>query len=150
MRLTDDMVTTALGLDPEQLVGKRIIACHEIVDSDRRESLLVCDDGTCVLLSCDPTCHDDQGSPLPPDKHGERWEVVLYDATDSEAGRVVRNQKLEPRMADPERLLRLVDSGRQATSEEIGPCVLVDHAIWSELRALAERLCYREADRVQG
>jgi hypothetical protein len=96
MKLTDDMTTGALGFGPEQLVGKRIVATHAIDDSDREESLLVCEDGTCVLLSCDPVRHDDAGVPLPPDQSSKRWEVVLYDATSTKAGVAALGERREP------------------------------------------------------
>jgi hypothetical protein len=90
MKITDAMTTGASGFSPQELVGRTVVAVHDIEDSDRRETLLLLDNGRCCLLSCDPVVHDDEGVPLPLDKRGERWEVVLYDATDTEAGKHVR------------------------------------------------------------
>lgn len=87
MKITDRMSDGAGGFDPEWLVGRTVVAVHPVEDSDRAEALLVLDSGQCVLLSCDPTVHDDAGVPLPLDERGKTWEVVLYDATDTDAGK---------------------------------------------------------------
>jgi hypothetical protein len=94
-QITDDMTSGATGFDPMWLVGRKIEAVHEITDSDRVECLLVLDDGRVVLVSCDPTVHDERGVPLPPEESGKTWEVVMYDATETEAGRVALASRTE-------------------------------------------------------
>jgi len=76
MKITDKMTDGAMGFDPLWLKGKTVKEVYEVEDSDRRESLLLFEDGDSVLLSCDPVRDDLQ----------HRWEVVLYDTTNTAAG----------------------------------------------------------------
>jgi len=91
MKITDRMVAGATGYSPDWLVGRTIVAVHEIADSEREETLLLLDDGRSCVISCDPVTHDDAGVRLPAEEWGERWEVVLYDATDTPAGQAARD-----------------------------------------------------------
>ena len=75
----------AEGAQISSLEGRTVVAVYEIPDSDRGESLLHLDNGQVLLLSCDPALTDDCTTRTP-----ERWECVLYDATDTRAGRMIR------------------------------------------------------------
>jgi hypothetical protein len=88
--LTDDMTSGAEGFDPERLTGRAVVAVQEISDSDRGEFALLLDNGRVCLVSCDPVRHAEDGTWLPENRWGERWEVVLYDATDTQAGKVLK------------------------------------------------------------
>lgn len=84
--ITDGMTSGAAGADVSSLVGRTIVAAHEVEGSDRSEALLLLDGGTSILLSCDPGYVDEDCTIRDP----RRWEVVLYDATDTPAGRAAR------------------------------------------------------------
>lgn len=91
MEITDSMTTGATSLfEPWPLLGA-VKKTHEVVDSDRGEFILEFAD-CIVLVSCDPIVHDDQGVPISRDdpSYAERWEVVIYDATETEAGKAIR------------------------------------------------------------
>jgi len=79
--VTDIQTREAMGADPSELVGKKIVQVVEVEDSDRCEATLVCDDGSSYLLSCDPG-YGPNGLPSE-----DRWEFCMYDATETEAGR---------------------------------------------------------------
>lgn len=81
--ITDAMTAHAAGMGAVELRGARILDVVEVEDSDRDEVLLTLDDGRVVMLSCDPGYGDPDCITRTPD----RWEVCLYDATDTEAGR---------------------------------------------------------------
>lgn len=87
--ITDDMTGLALGAHSLDLVDARVVTAYDIPDSDRRESLLLLDNGRVILVSCDPGYDDDLIQRTP-----DRWEVVFYDATDTDAGRAIKD--LEP------------------------------------------------------
>jgi hypothetical protein len=78
------MVAGAIGFDPRELVGCKVLSVHAIVDSDRDEWLLVLDSVQVVLLSCDPG-YDAEGVTRTP----HRWETYFADATDTAAGRAL-------------------------------------------------------------
>jgi hypothetical protein len=90
VKITDGMSSGADAFFAEWFVGRRIVAVHEVEDSDRGEVLLLLDDGRSCLISCDPVRHDDEGLWLPEEKWGERWDVVLYNTTETEAGRAAK------------------------------------------------------------
>jgi hypothetical protein len=75
------MFREALPCGPEVFRGRRIVRVYEVIDTDRDEFALLLDDHKLIQVSCDPS-YDAAGVSRTPDK----WEVVLYDATDTEAG----------------------------------------------------------------
>lgn len=79
--ITDAMTAHAEGMGAVGLRGARILDVVEVEDTDRGEVLLVLDDGRVVMLSCDPGYGDRDGITRTPN----RWEVVLYEATSTEA-----------------------------------------------------------------
>ncbi len=88
--ITDDMTSGrdgyAVGTGTHDLLGTFVTA-YEIPDSDRRETLLLREDGFVLLLSCDPGYEGDTGRT--PDK----WECCQYDATETAAGRAMQKLK---------------------------------------------------------
>lgn len=82
--IKDEMTRGAHAFLPQDFVGRTIQSVHEIADSDRGEWLLLLDNGVVVLLSCDPGYAEDLVS-----RTDDKWDVVLYDATETEAGRAV-------------------------------------------------------------
>lgn len=87
--IRDDDTREALGAGASDLEGKTIVRVLPVEDSDRNESLLVCSDGTSYLLSCDPGYDEDEIIRTP-----DKWEVVLYDATETDAGREFKRKGL--------------------------------------------------------
>lgn len=83
--ITDEMTTGALGASIAQFIGKTIDLTYEIPDSDRGEVLVRFTDGTSMGVSCDPG-YDDELVRRTPD----RWETVIYDTTDTVAGKAIR------------------------------------------------------------
>lgn len=67
---------------PEHWEGKTIKRVFEVEDSDRSEIALLFEDGSLYLLSCDPGFDKDLIHRTP-----DHWELVVYDASDTEAGR---------------------------------------------------------------
>ena len=78
-----------VGTDSFVFIGEKIVTAYNIPDSDRDECLLLCESGLVICVSTDPGYKDDDC--LVRDE--TRWEVVLYDATDTVAGRAIK--KLE-------------------------------------------------------
>jgi hypothetical protein len=85
--ITDAMARGADGTDSFDLIGE-VVTVYDIPDSDRGEKLVLYRSGRVMLISCDPGY--DANDRLDP----TRWEIVLYDATDTPAGREIK--KLEP------------------------------------------------------
>lgn len=93
--ITDGMTQGAVGISFYYLVGVAIKTVYNVPDSDRSEVLLHTEDGRTFLVSCDPNVYDDEGLRLPPEEVAKRdWQVYIADATDTEAGKAIRN--LEP------------------------------------------------------
>lgn len=88
--ITDRMTTGGQGATGGDFVGETITTSYEIPDSDRGEILLRCASGRVLCLSTDPGYNDD----VAVSRNHERWEVFVYDSTDTEAGRAM--QHLEP------------------------------------------------------
>lgn len=89
--ITDRMLDMAGGADEQWLVGETITAVYPVVDSDRAEFVIVCESGKVYGVSCDPIRDDPENgyAPYPSEEWGQHgWEVVMYDCTDVEAGRV--------------------------------------------------------------
>lgn len=84
--ITDRMTDGSHGASSYDLVGRRVVVAYDIPDSDRDETLLRMDDGSVLLLSCDPG-YDELGVSRTP----EHWETCMYDATDSPAGRAIQD-----------------------------------------------------------
>ena len=85
--ILDEMTTGAVGVRWQAALRKTLDLVYEIPDSDRCEVLLRFVGGPVLLLSCDPQTGED-GRRTP-----DRWEVVVYDASDTVAGREVRRLK---------------------------------------------------------
>lgn len=83
--ITDGMTTGAFGTGAHDLIGT-VVTTYEVPDSDRCETLLLYEDGRVILVSCDPGYNDDAARTRNP----TRWEVVLCDATDTDAGRAIQ------------------------------------------------------------
>jgi hypothetical protein len=81
-RIPDGQFREATGADPKALEGRRVERVFEVEGTDREEFALLLDNGKLIQISCDPG-YDAEGIGRTP----ERWEVVLYDASDTEAGR---------------------------------------------------------------
>lgn len=96
--ITDEMVTGAIGLSPWQLRGRTIVEVLEIADSDRYEIALLLDDGTLAVISCDPEYAEGSDSI----RTNDRWEVVLYDATDTVAGSRLRANRSQTVPTSPD------------------------------------------------
>jgi len=88
--ITDRMTDGSLGTSGHDFVGETITTTYEIPDSDRGEILLRCASGKVLALSTDPGYNDD----LAMSRNEARWEFFAYDATDTPAGRAMRD--LEP------------------------------------------------------
>jgi hypothetical protein len=89
-QITDRMTEHAPGTSAYDFVGERVVTVYNIPDSDRDEVLLHMESGRTFLVSCDPVVLDDNGVPLPPEDRGKGgWEVCFYDATNTEAGKVM-------------------------------------------------------------
>jgi hypothetical protein len=74
----------AHGTGMHALIGRTVVTAYDVPDSDRGESLLLLDNGTVLLVSCDPGYDDnDQRTP-------DAWECCMYDATDTQAGRAIK------------------------------------------------------------
>lgn len=87
--ITDSMTDGSAGTDMHDLVGRYVVTSYAIPDSDRRETLLLLDNGRVICLSCDPGIADDDVTRTP-----DKWECCLYDATHTPAGYAMR--KLTP------------------------------------------------------
>lgn len=83
--ITDRMTQYGRGTSSYDFVGETITTAYDIPDSDREETLLRCESGLVILVSCDPGYEEDLIK-----RTDDRWEVVLYDATDTEAGKVMQ------------------------------------------------------------
>lgn len=88
--ITDAMTTGATGADASDLIGHAVVTTYDVPDSDRREVLLLLDNGRVYELSTDPGYNDD----LAVSRNHERWEFFMYDATDTPAGDAMK--KLAP------------------------------------------------------
>jgi hypothetical protein len=86
-RIPDGQFDGAIGGAPSQLEGRRIVRVFEVEGTDRGEFALLLDDGSLFQISCDPG-YDEELINRTPDK----WEVVLYDASDTEAGREFKDR----------------------------------------------------------
>lgn len=84
-KIPDDQFREATGAEPHDLEGCTIKRVFEVEDTDRAEFALLLDNGKLIQVSCDPGYAEDQATRTP-----DKWEVVLYDATDTEAGRELR------------------------------------------------------------
>lgn len=80
------MTTNAIGASAHELVGQTVVTAYEIPDSDRRETLLLLDNGRVICLSCDPGYKDEFYTVRDP----TRWECCMYDATDTPAGQEMK------------------------------------------------------------
>ena len=83
--ITDAMTDHGIGTGIHAIVGCTVLTAYDIPDSDRAESLLLLDDGTVLVLSCDPA-YDDVGVHRTP----EHWECCVYDVTTTPAGREIK------------------------------------------------------------
>jgi len=86
--ITEPMTSGACGTGAHALVGQRVVTAYDLSDSDRRETLLLLDNGSVLMLSCDPG-YDDADR-----RTDDRWECCMYDATDTPAAPALR--ALEP------------------------------------------------------
>ena len=85
--IVDAMTSGAIGASGIDFIGETITTAYEIPDSDRSEILLRCSSGKVFCLSTDPGYNDDAAV----SRNHERWELVLYDATDTPAGRAMQD-----------------------------------------------------------
>lgn len=84
--ITERMTTGSHGTGAVALIGT-VVCAYDIPDSDRDETLLRFDDGRVICVSTDPGYKDPDGLI----RDDTRWEVVLYNATDTEAGKAMQN-----------------------------------------------------------
>lgn len=92
--ITEKMTTGATGFGSKWLATTQIKGVHPVVNSDRGEFLLHLLDGRVIGVSCDPIVRDEEGVPFLPDdpRRGAKWEVYLCDATDTEAGKLIKKE----------------------------------------------------------
>lgn len=93
------MTNGSPGSGVERIPRAEIVGAYPVEDSDRGEFLLKLRDLkgniTVIGISCDPIMHDENGVPFLPEdpRRAEKWEVYLFDATDSEAGKLIKNDE---------------------------------------------------------
>ena len=93
--ITDDMTSGnaghgyAVGTGTHDLLG-RFVTVYEIPDSDRGEALLLREDGFVLLLSCDPGYERGSYAGDYEKRTPEHWDCCQYDATDTAAGRALK------------------------------------------------------------
>lgn len=85
--ITDRMTSGGTGAAGFDFIGETITTAYAIPDSDREEILLRCESGKVLLLSTDPGYNDDESM----SRNQERWEMFVYNATDTPAGRAMQH-----------------------------------------------------------
>jgi hypothetical protein len=78
--ITDAMSQHATGTSFHDLLGETVTVVYNVPDSDRDEVLLQTESDRTFLVSCDPSVYGDEFA----------WQTCIYDATDTEAGKVMR------------------------------------------------------------
>ena len=84
--ITDWMTRGGTGAAGFDFIGETITTAYAIPDSDRGDILLRCASGKVLCLSTDPGYNDDEAV----SRNHERWEMFVYNCTDTEAGRAMQ------------------------------------------------------------
>jgi hypothetical protein len=88
--IREAMTQYGVGCSAFDLLGETVVTVYNVPDSDREEILLYTESGRTFNLSTDPNIYDDEGLRVDEAVWKDRaWLVTLYDATDTEAGRIM-------------------------------------------------------------